>query len=242
MNYTLLEIVQKILSDMDSEEVNSISDSVEALQIASVVEDTFYNIISTREVPEHKKLITLTALSDIDRPTHFTYPSNTKEIEKLFYNTSTDGSYNFTPVYYQAPLDFLNRLPSTVVSTTKLVIYGDYRLIITTNRMPRFYTSFDDDSIVMDSHDSTIDTTLTAVKTRAYGTVYPTFSIADDFIPDLDNTMMPLLLAESKSTCFSLFKSGPDLKVEQAARRLKSTMLNDVYKSRQENRRPKYGR
>lgn len=227
---------------MDSEEVNSISDSVEATQIASVVEDTYYNIVSTRVIPEHKKLITLTALSNSAKPTHFTYPTNTKEVERLFYNTSTDGSYNYTEVYFLEPVEFLRRLPSTVTSTTKLVTHDDYRLIITTNRMPRYYTSFDDDSIVMDSHDSSIDTTLQASKTRAYGTVYPTFTISDTFVPDLDRTLMPLLLAEAKSTCFSLFKSGPDLKVEQSARRLKSTMFNDMYKTRQENKRPKYGR
>ena len=108
--------------------------------------------------------------------------------------------------------------------------------------MPRYYTSFDDDSIVMDSHDSSIDSTLTAAKTRAYGTVYPTFTISDSFVPDLDRTLMPQLLAESKSTCLSLYKGGPDIKIEQAARRLKSTAVNDMYKTRQENARPKYGR
>lgn len=57
MKTTLLQVVQSILSDMDSEAVNSISDTTEAQQIASVVEDTYYNIISAREIPEHKKLI-----------------------------------------------------------------------------------------------------------------------------------------------------------------------------------------
>ena len=38
----LLEIVQNILSDMDSQEVNSISDSIEAMQVAQIVETTFY--------------------------------------------------------------------------------------------------------------------------------------------------------------------------------------------------------
>lgn len=242
MEYTLLQIVQKILSDMDSEEVNSISDSVEATQIASVVEDTYFNIIATREIPEHKKLITITSLSDSTKPTHFTYPTYTKEIEKLFYNNSTDGNYNYSEVYYLEPLDFLRKLPTTITSDTVLVTHDDYKLVITTNKMPKFYTSFDDDFIVMDSYDSSVESILSAAKTRAYGTVYPTFTISDSFVPDLDKTLFPLLLAESKSACFSLFKSGPDLKVEQAARRLKSTMLNDMYKSRQENRRPKYGR
>ena len=43
---TLLEITQDIMSDMDSDNVNSINDSVEALQVAQVVKTTYYNIIS----------------------------------------------------------------------------------------------------------------------------------------------------------------------------------------------------
>ena len=60
---TLLQIVQNILSDMDSEDVNSLNDSIEAQQVASIVEDTYYNIIATRHIPEHQELIKLTALS-----------------------------------------------------------------------------------------------------------------------------------------------------------------------------------
>ena len=75
MKTTLLQIVQSILSDMDSEEVNSISDTTEALQIASVVEDTYYNIVAARDIPEHNTLIFLTSLVDSTRPTHFQYPT-----------------------------------------------------------------------------------------------------------------------------------------------------------------------
>ena len=108
--------------------------------------------------------------------------------------------------------------------------------------MPRYYTSFDDDHIIMDAYDSSVESTLQTSKSRAYGTVYPTFSITDSFEPDLDDTMLPYLLAEAKSTCFSLFKSGSDPKVEQAARRLKSYVQNDMYKTKRANKRPNYGR
>ncbi len=55
MQMTLLELVQSIPSDLDSEDVNSISDTIEAEQIASVVRDTYYNIIAGRELPEHQQ-------------------------------------------------------------------------------------------------------------------------------------------------------------------------------------------
>jgi len=242
MRRTLLSMVQSILSDMDSEDVNSISDTVEAQQIASVIQDTYFNIIAAREIPEHKQMLQLTSLSDSQRPTHFRYPDNTKEIEKLFYNTSYTGS-TYTEVYFLEPIDFLNRVDESATNTMQVqTVAGNVPVFIMTDRMPKYYTSFDDDNIIMDSYDSSVEAILQQSKTRAYGTIYPTFQITDNFEPDLDDTMLPYLLAEAKSTCFSLFKSGSDPKVEQAARRLKSYVQNDMYKTRRENKRPHYGR
>lgn len=76
-------MVQSILSDMDSQDVNTISDSVEAQQIASVIEDVYYTILNTREIPELKRLIKLTSLSQLARPTHFTYPSEVKKLRSF---------------------------------------------------------------------------------------------------------------------------------------------------------------
>ena len=71
MKLTLLEIVQKTLSDMDSEGVNSISDTLEAQQIASIAEDVYFGIVAGHPRPDEMSLIKLTALSDTVYPTHF---------------------------------------------------------------------------------------------------------------------------------------------------------------------------
>ena len=244
MKRTLLEMVQSILNDMDSEAVNSINDSVEAQQIASVIEDVYYNIVAARNIPEHQQLLKMTSLSSSVRPTHFQYPTNTREIVSLAYNTDTQGKINYQEIQFVEPMDFLSRMPYNL-STGVLVVpdvNSNISLTIFADRMPTYYTSFDDLHIVMNAYDASIDTTLQESKTRAYGTVYPTFTIADGFVPDLDDTMLPYLLAEAKSTCFSLFKSGSDPKIEQAARRLKSFVQNDMYRTKRPNVRNHYGR
>lgn len=240
---TLLEIVQNILSDLDSEEVNAISDSVEAAQIAVVVENTFYNIIATREIPEHHSLIKITALSDSNFPTHFTYPDNVKGVTGLWYDTTSDNTWDYAEIKFCTPREFLSRV-GTPTSNYTLVddkVSGT-KMRIANNKMPTFYTTFDDTHIIMDAHDSTVDTTLTTAKTRAMGYTIPVFSVTDAYVPDLDAEMFQYLINESKSVCFSLFKGGPDPKVDQAARRQKSYTQNDMYKTKRENSRPLYGR
>lgn len=244
MRTTLLEMVQSILSDLDSEMVNSINDSVEAMQIASVIQDTYFNLISAREIPELKQLLTLTSLSDNTRPTHFKYPTDCKEIETLFYNVNELGGVEYREIHYIQPHEFLRRSPSSTNSNSVVVTDVDSttKVVVANDRQPTYYTSFDDEHIVMDAYKASVDTVLQEVKTRAYGTVYPSFTISDSFEPLIDKALLPYLLAEAKSACFSLFKSGPDAKVEQSARRLKSYIQNDQYRTKQENKRPKYGR
>ena len=236
MKRTLLEMVQSILSDMDSEGVNSISDSDEAQQIASVIQDTFYNITSARKTPEHDRLIALTALTDSARPTHFKYPDHVKEIRRF--------EYNGREVYWKDPVEFLDSMPNFGDDGAVAVLdpVSGTTLYVRDDKDPKFYTSFDDEYIICDSYDSAVDTTLQNSKTCCWGTQHPSFTLTDDFIPDLDDVLFPYFLAEAKSTCFSIFKSGSDPKIEQTARRLKAYVQNDLHRTKVSPPRPHYGR
>ena len=242
MKRTLLQIVQNILSDMDSEDVNSISDSIEAEQIASVVRDVYYNMVSTRMIPEHQELVKLVSLSNSARPTHFQVPDSVKRIDFIRYNVSTTSDTEFKEIQYIEPLLFLTLHQDGANVTTVYDVNGNTPLLIRNDQMPTYYTSFDDLHIVMDSYKSDTDQILAENKTQALGHKIPTFTISDNFTPDLDKVLFPYLLAEPKSTCFSLFKSGVDQKIEQAARRQKSYMQSDMYRVKKENKRPYYGR
>tara|TARA_R110002020_G_scaffold12032_3_gene44672 strand:+ start:3385 stop:4107 length:723 start_codon:yes stop_codon:yes gene_type:complete len=240
MKKTLLELVQSILSDMDSEPVNSISDSIEAEQIASVIEDTYFNFVSSREIPEHRRLIKITALSDNTKPTHFKYVG--RQLYWIRYNIDENSQTNYREIKYMDPGSFATRNLDTSNVTTVYDVSASTNLLILNDRMPSIYTSFDDEHIVMDAFKSSVESTLQTTKTQAYGIVTPTFSLSDTFEPDLDEDLIPYLLAEAKSASFSLFKSGSDPKVEQSARRLKSFVTTGLYRTKQENVRNNYGR
>ena len=240
MKFTLLQIVQKTLSDMDSEDVNSISDTVEAQQVASIVEDVFNNMIATKVIPEHKGLLKLTPATDSAYPTHFNYPENVKEVTDVWYEHE-DGLYRC--VEWVEPLEFLYRIDGIQEDyDTVLDKNGGTNLRIRNSKDPTFYTSFDDYYIVMNSYKSTVDSTLQSSKVRAYGTTYPVFQMVDSYVPEVDATMFPYLLAECKSAAMSLLKGVTDPKVEQAARRQKAFMQNDMYRTKRPNNWSNYGR
>ena len=248
MKMTLLEMVQNILSDMDSEEVNSITDSNEAEQIAKVVENTYFSLIASRVIPEHAQIIKLTSFSSSARPTHFSFPSRVKNIEFLDYNVSKSvGGVEYERLTYLEPDQFfaLSDGRDSLASNVKQVadVEADSTLLIRNDVMPKYYTSFDDENVVLDAYMSTVDSILTSAKTRAYGTKYPTFNVSSDvFTPDIDDVMFPYFLAEAKSTAMSLFKTGTDPKVEQVARRQKVYVQNDKHKVNRGRPHNNYGR
>lgn len=244
MKQNLLAIVKDVLTIMDSEDVNSIDDTVEAQQVADVVRIVYNNIVAARVIPEHQELIQLTSLSSSTYPTHFLYGDSVKEFTNVSYdNSETAGETDWREVTFCEPMEFLTRTDN---QKSNYVLVPDKsagtNLSIGNNAHPTFYTSFDDEHIVMNSYKSTVDTVLRTSKSRAWGTKYPAWSNTDTFVPDLDDTLFPYLFMETVTMCASVFKGENSPKLEQAARRLKSYIQNDQYRTKRETRPNGYGR
>lgn len=243
---TLLEIVQDVLNDMDSDEVNSIGDTVEATQIANICRSTYYDVITTYNLPEHTELMTVSGLSNSNRPNYMDADSVT-EIKELRYNVSeTPGELEYKLIGYVSPDEFIQRIITRDTSQTEVIIVTDptngIALPIINNKMPDYYTSFDDRYLCFDSYDSAVDTTLQTSKTMVLGVKIPTFTMVDSAVPDLDDTVFPYYLAEVKSRAMSLFKGGPDIKVEQFARKHRYFQRNNRWKTGEKRILNDYGR
>lgn len=243
MKQTLLSIVKDILNDTDGEDVNSISESVEALQIANVVKSTFNDLIATREIPEHGSLIKLTSLSDSNFPTHFVLEDEQSKITDIWYDVSSDNTYEYRKLKYLDQIDFLLMVDKRSVNYVNVDDKSaGSNLRIINNRSPHYYTTFDDKHIVLDSFDAAVDTTLQHRKIRALGNSFPAFYVSDEYVPDIDANMFPYLIQESKSRAFSLFKGQVDQKIEQSARRQKVYIQNDKRRISSSTNRRDYGR
>lgn len=243
---TLLEITQNILSYLDSEEVNSIADSVESMQVATIVRDTYYNLITNSFIPEHETLLKLESFSDSAHPTHFSYPANVKKVKTIWYDHKDGGLANRThykEILWVEPEEFLRRINVAYEDSDEVLDPNSgTTLLIRNNQNPSYYTSFDDQTLVFNSYDKTIEATLQTSKTRAYGSVFPSFIIEDDFTPELQANYFPLLVSEAKSVAFSTLKGYIDPKVDQASRRQRSAIQNDKFVSERPNKWNDYGR
>src|SRR5689334_21608259 len=109
---TLLEIVQEILSSLDSDELNSINDTPEAMQVAMVVRRAYLDIASRLNLPEHFDFFTLTASGDNDLPTIMYRPDTVSQLIWIKYDKRLEvgDPQEFEDVRYQEPGLFFDRM------------------------------------------------------------------------------------------------------------------------------------
>lgn len=232
---TLLEMTQDILSALDGDEVNSIGDTVEALQVATTIKQCYYDICATLSLPSKMALVQLDALNDTGRPNYLKLPSTVRNVEWLRYNNKS--------LFYLTPEEFVAL--TEPVEYIEVEDFSGTVFKIGVNQDPIYWTTFDNEHVCFDSFNLDEDTTLQKSKSVCWGQTDHVFEMNDTFIPDLDTVHFPLLMAEATATCFVNQKQITNNKAEQQARRQLVRSSNDKWRLGQRkpyNRTPDYGR
>ena len=222
MKRTLLDMVQDILNDMDADNVNSIQDTVESDQVANIVKSCYLEMMSNRNWPHMRKLCQMDAVNDLTKPNYLKIPVNLKEM--VFFKYQVQKNETDSPVVdtikFLYPDEFLNVISRRSGDNVQIVTdFSGAPLPIYNDRAPQYWTTFDDVHIVTDSYNQDIDTTLQASRSLCMAFFMPTWTMEDEFIPDLPAEAFSALIEEAKSTAFVALKQMANQKAEQKANR-----------------------
>lgn len=247
MKMTLLEIVSDILNDMDSDEVNSIDDTIEAQQVAQIVKTCYFEMIGNRNWPHLRQMIQLEPSLDTSKPVYLKIPERLKELEFFRYEVTkeNDEDYTMADVVFKQPDEFLvitSNRKSSADNVEKIVDFSGSILLINNDKAPSYWTSFDDEHLVCDSYDKRVDDTLKKSKTQCLAYMTPVWERHDEAIPDLPIEAFPALLEEAKSTAFTAIKQMVNQKAEQKARRQQSWLARKAWALQGGVQYPDYGR
>lgn len=244
---TLLELTQAILNDMDADQVNDISDTIESEQVVQIIHDTYDEILSSRTWPHLNQLITLTPQGST-RPTHMDSSPSWTYIDFIKYNKikQTGTKKKYEDVFYLAPKEFLdltNQRNSSLSTVDTIIDPGStVDLLIVNNRAPEFWTTFDDEIMIFDSYDSLVDSNLQESKFQVFGNVEPTWTQTNTFVPDLPAKAFAYLLAEAKSTASNTLRQVANQKEEQKSRRQRTWLGQEKWRVEGGINFPDYGR
>lgn len=246
MKFTLIELVQDIMSDMDSDLVNSIDDTPESQQVAQIVKTTFYDIVSVGDWPHLKQLSQLNSATTA-KPTHCKLPTRVKKLLDVRYDIQDvdDTRKKYRTLDYMHPDEFLDMIFTRKIDESNVQSVVDdsgVTLPIINDKAPQYWTTFDDEYVVFDSFDSGVDTFLQNSKTAIRIEREPTWTHDDTFIPDLPSETFTYLLAESKSRAFLALGQEPNEKAEQQSIRARRWNSFESRKAVGGVRYPNFGR
>lgn len=229
MAKTLLELVQDVLVTIDSDPVNSISDTYESLQIANFFKTEYDDFVAEYGLPSNQTLGALEAYGSAALPTILKLPDRCGALHWIKYDVRLEAGddKNYRDLIYKDPKDFVdmcNQRPST--DTTNYMVCTmpwDANVTLTISKLdgPHYWTTFDNKYVVCDSYDSGIDTTLQQSKTQAFYELAPTFSLTDTFVPTLPENLYPLYYRTVEATAYAVFKQSLNPKLERKERMLR---------------------
>lgn len=230
MRMTLLEMVQLILSSMDSDEVNSYDETTESMQVALLLKSVYYDIANDLGLDEHEEIFELIASGDNAKPTLMTLPTNAIRLDTINYDNKADSDtysdyrlVKFMP--FDKFMDMMNSLRGSETGIGQMTFTNaegeSFEVIYRTDKMPEYYTTWNDNTLLFDSYDSSIDTTLQKSKTRCYGSLYSTWTMSNSFIPDLDPTQFSYYINRAKARAFAEMKQSANQEAASEARRQK---------------------
>ena len=226
MRYTLIELVQRILESMDSDEVNSIADTPESLAVANIVKENYNNIIAELDPKDQHTLFHLDASTDNTKPCVMYLPNYISEVETVQYNvgdSTTDVSLR--PLMYKELTHFMKMQEGYDESASWVshqeIDWGDgpFSFKIRNDLWPTWWTSPDDHTIILDAYKSDVEDTLTSIRTYCTGFKIPVFQMVDTYVPDLDPKHFQLLLQSAKAQAHTELKQIQNQDAEKKARR-----------------------
>jgi hypothetical protein len=247
MKMTLLDIVQDIQSDLDFDEVNSIDDTIESEQVARIVKSTYYSLMSNRLWPHLRRTIALDPVSNLAMPTHMRLADPIKKLCFINYDCAKLGETkkNYTKIKFLEPDQFIfksNTRDSSAPNILTVDDFGGVELFIQLDKAPEFFTTFDDEHIVFDSLDQSVDSTLQDSKVQAQAYVVPVWKHEDSFVPDLPDDAFTALVEEAKSRASVRLKQTTDPVAQEESRRQQTWLSRKARRVNGGIKFPNYGR
>lgn len=200
MPMNLQEMTERVAEFVNADKVDSINDTDESFKIATIIKETFEEMVLSKEIQTALELFKLQSSSNEAAKTCLIIPEEALTLDIVKY-THKDGKI-YSPEYME-PMEFIEWTlgyditedeVETVTDTETGAVYN-----IRTDKDPSFYTIISGKYLIFDSYNSEFENTLQGRHCICYGHTLPAFEMKDEFVPDLQEQQFPILLSRAKT-------------------------------------------
>jgi hypothetical protein len=144
-------------------------------------------------------------MSDLNNPTSLRLPDNVSNISSMRYDITelATDRVEYRSLIWLSPEEFLEKCYNndSLSDNVTRVLYKGKPLFVINDKMPLYYTSFDNKTIMLDSWDSSVEDTVNGSKTLCYGESEPSWLQEDTFVIPVQSSVYPLYLSMLSAAC-----------------------------------------
>ena len=246
---TILQLVQQLGEAIGSDEIDTLNETIEASEIATILEQTVTEVISRKRwefIKDRPRQLDIRELSSTQLNT-LLIPSDVTRVNCLRYrDTNNLNVTTFLDVIYLQPCEFLEFVQARDSSDTNItaIANADGVLInVLTDNTPTRWTSFDEEVITFDAYDASLGTGNLIADSVIIADIVPVIDFTDpDATLKVPERMETLIYNEALSTCAIRLRQTVDPKAERVARRQHISMREHEHITNKDFKVKNYGR
>lgn len=210
--YTLLELVQEVGRSINSDEITTLDESVEAVELAALAVSTISDIVN-RDYWEFMsdRLITVPVTSGFK----CVLPANVIAVQGVYVSSA---SVNDQVIPYAMPEFFIRR--AAILGGTAVSVEAGATVELQPTGLPKSYTTFDEQELILFNNDPANTIKIRArISLDVSGAGTAVSGFVPTWIPDIPLRMFNYWLLETQAAASAIFRQLTDQRLEMMAQR-----------------------
>lgn len=246
---TILQLVQQLGEAIGSDEIDTLNETIEASEIATILEQTVTEVISRKRwefIKDRVRQLQLRSAGSTQLNT-LAIPIDVTRVNCLRYrDTNNTDVTTFIDLQYMQPCDFIDFVQARNSSDANITaIANDDGVLINvlTDNAPTRWTSFDEENITFDAYDASVGTGNLIADSVIIADIVPVIDYTDpDATLKVPERMETLIYNEALSTCAIRLRQTVDPKAERVARRQHVSLRENEHITNKDTQERTYGR
>ncbi len=238
----ILQLVQQLGEGIGSDEIDTLNETIEASDIASILEQTYHEVLNRKTwefMKGHIRQLEASPAGD----NVLTIPVDVIKIEKITYRDATGF---FVDVTYLSAEDFMMIVQArntANANTIAIVNAAGVSINVRTDATPLYWTSFDEATVTFDAYDSDIAAENLATDSVIISDVMPVTDFTDPAeVLNIPERMETLVFNEALSTCNYRIRQTADPRTDRIARRQGISLRRNEVITKTDIKEATYGR
>lgn len=244
----ILQLVQQIGEAIGSDEIDSLDETIEASEIATILQQSVDEVISRKRwefLKDRVRQLTQRGVGSTQLNT-LLIPTDVTRVTCLKYRNTDNTVTEFTQINYMQPCDFLALVQarnSTDANVTAIANDDGVLINVITDAPPTCWTSFDEEVITFDAYDAVTGTGNLVADSVIIADIVPVIDYSDPSATlSMPERMESLIYNEALSTCNYRLRQTRDPKADRVALRQHRAMREQEHVTTKDTQEINHGR